>query len=657
MSLESTISPLVASSDTELQCYLSDACAIEHLSILLDDFFTRGIALQTNLVGSQDVDVNATALSISGRAVFSLFSRLLDAPQLLQQAYESSLLHVTRLIPFCQLYGSKNQETIAELLEAVCDNVAEFPATLTVLQQLYIRQLNDLFKAVRQADVMDLIHRYYELSLSVGGMTTAESVLKILLLGKKELSKELREQSHSLLYRLVQFYEVVLPTLQRQLSSLDKKTASRVVLVIAEIRYILLLVLGRCVDFELDKPLQSGVCEGKVLAGFHTLISGCVDEDAEHGSYFSDLWFLCEYKDKVSAFFHRHELDQENLSYLALMIEQLPRRRFLPSLVIKESLAIEEVKSNSGFEEIERQAMDLTALVHQVKDLFPDLGEGYIELCLLSADSQVETVINFLLESNPPPVLIDVSHDVKPSDIEFKRVEALLKGNLLPAYENKKLDPNRVWVGKKAMETSYDPQIEVKDQQVANKTKELVAMYEEEDDYAYSSGTDRDGGFDSRGDGVAVLDEYDDDYNDEFDDFVPFSIRDGGLGDSQDVVREQNRRIRAKEEKDAFWEGMKNRNRESVSLKAEEMDYDEEKKESDNFRDRILRSPAAAESTQSSSNSKISNPRQKDKTHGEKKSYELLTPQQMQRQRAKKDKNKAKIANHNRKDRALKKMG
>ncbi|EEY67421.1 uncharacterized protein PITG_04453 [Phytophthora infestans T30-4] len=392
-----------------------------------------------------------------------------------------------------------------------------------------------------------------------------------------------------MLYALMRCYEASVPTLQRHLATFDETLKTQESPKIAEIRHALLLALERCVDAAVDE--QSGSNGEQLLAGLHALSNGCADDGAEHGSYLSDLWHLCEYKHKVAEGFDRCKLDLENVSYLDLVIEQLPRRRILPALLVDDLAA-------------ETKSVDLIPMVNQVKDFFPDLGEGYVELCLLTSNLQVEVVINFLLEGNPPPVLLDAPQNLKRSDSEFVRLEAQITGKSVratnKALESTKLDPSRVWVGKKAMEKTYDPQIAKKDQQLAVKMKQLVGMYEEEDEYG-------DVGVYPRDDGVATLDEYDDDYNDEFDDFVPFSVRDGGSADDQDAIREQNRRVRVQEEKEAFWEGMRNRNRE--------------------------------------------NPLKK------KKPDEALTPQQIQRQRARKDKNKAKVANHNRKDRAMKKMG
>ncbi|POM64047.1 Hypothetical protein PHPALM_20481 [Phytophthora palmivora] len=667
----SSLPELAGASDTELQTYLSSSDKLQRLLSLLDDFFTRGTTLQTR----PDVST-ARSLSVDSLAVFSLFLRLVDAPQLLQLACNSGLLHITRVAPFCQIYSVRNADAVAELLDAIVHVDAAFVSTVQRMQQLYIQQLEDVHTA-KASQVKDLIQRCYEWSLSISGMTVAKSVTRLLLLNGKNIETELAKQDQSLLYGLVTCYEAVLPGLQQQLLTCDETVKNHETRTIAETRHALLLVLGRCVDAEMQKSGE------EVLAGLHALSNGSLDDIAEHGSYLSDLWYLCEYKDKVADFFDRCKLDLENFSYLDMVIEGLPRRRILPTLlvndlaaetkpttlsadakewVIPESTATtEEMKPAAQSDDTE--AAVLAPMVNQVKDFFPDLGEGYVELCLLSSNLQVEVVINFLLESNPPPVLLDVPMDLKRSDPEFVRLEAQITGKPVPAPKvqgSKKLDPSRVWVGKKTMEKTYDPQIAKKDQQLAEKMKQLIVMYEEEDEYGMPSGEGSYGGMDSRDDGVTTLDEYDDDYNDEFDDFVPFSVRDGGSADDLDAIREQNRKIRAKEEKDAFWEGMKNRNRENpLNAVVDDEGDDEEKEEDKNSSGPTFPRPnSTGGSTPISSGPKHKSTRRKDKRQGgEKKPDESLTPQQIQRQRARKDKNKAKVANHNRKDRAMKKMG
>ncbi|KAL8007270.1 putative ubiquitin system component Cue, UBA-like superfamily [Plasmopara halstedii] len=659
MTLMSLLSPLIAATDIELLHYLNDKCMLQKILPLLDDFFTRGTSLQASSDDIKD-DSESRELSSSSCAVFSLVFRLVDAPQLLQLAIDCGLLHVTRLVPFCQLYSVKNSDAVGELLAVIYDNVAEFSATLLQLQQLYFQQLQTLqvtVERLQRHDVTNQIRYCRELSISLCGMTAARSVLHVLILGGYQL--ELAVQTQSVLSGLVQLYEIVLPRLQTQLTTFDDKAVPHEILIIAETRWTLLLLLGRCIDAVMSKPIATGKSEEELLAGLHALTTGCVAEDAEQGSYLSDLWYFCGYKNHVTAFFERHKFDTEILSYLMMVIEQLPRRQTIPMMQshdLADDLTANSVQSVDAKHENESknplgEEMDLLPMVQQVKEFFPHLGDGYIELCLLSSNCHVEGVINFLLESNPPPMLIDVPQDLSNSDASFVRLRAQIHDNLTStpkAEEESKLDPTRVWVGKRKMEKTYDPQIKKKDEKLVEKVKQLVAMYEEEDNFALSS----DERLIGNEDGNQTLDEYDDDYNDEFDDYVPFSVRDGGNLDDQDAIREQNRRIRAKEEKDAFWEGIKNRNREIVG----EADENEVEEEKDNRIEEKVSHFFPKNSGQNTSGKTDKFACRNEKMQGEK-SNEALTPQQMHRQRARKDKNKAKIANHNRKDRAMKKMG
>ncbi|XP_052804831.1 activating signal cointegrator 1 complex subunit 2-like [Mya arenaria] len=52
--------------------------------------------------------------------------------------------------------------------------------------------------------------------------------------------------------------------------------------------------------------------------------------------------------------------------------------------------------------------VQLDSLISSIKDLLPELGEGFIELCLEELNYDMERVINAMLEDNPPPSLREV---------------------------------------------------------------------------------------------------------------------------------------------------------------------------------------------------------------------------------------------------------
>ena len=54
------------------------------------------------------------------------------------------------------------------------------------------------------------------------------------------------------------------------------------------------------------------------------------------------------------------------------------------------------------------QSIKIQSLVANVKDLFPQLGTGFLAKCLPYFDNNPETVINALLEDNLPPHLANL---------------------------------------------------------------------------------------------------------------------------------------------------------------------------------------------------------------------------------------------------------
>jgi activating signal cointegrator complex subunit 2 len=54
--------------------------------------------------------------------------------------------------------------------------------------------------------------------------------------------------------------------------------------------------------------------------------------------------------------------------------------------------------------------MHLISLISQVQEVFPDLGEGFIEACLSTYDNNIETVIDRILTESLPEHLALLDH-------------------------------------------------------------------------------------------------------------------------------------------------------------------------------------------------------------------------------------------------------
>jgi len=100
----------------------------------------------------------------------------------------------------------------------------------------------------------------------------------------------------------------------------------------------------------------------------------------------------------------------------------------------------------------ELSKVEMGQLVSQVRDLMPDLGDGFIQMCLKYYDNSAELVINALLEENLPPHLIEVDRRLGPP--EEKLATTSLRFNIHDGDEfdvntNDAIDKKKVRLGKK----------------------------------------------------------------------------------------------------------------------------------------------------------------------------------------------------------------
>ncbi|KAL0587625.1 hypothetical protein ABG067_002644 [Albugo candida] len=229
-----------------------------------------------------------------------------------------------------------------------------------------------------------------------------------------------------------------------------------------------------------------------------------------------------------------------------------------------------------------------------------------------------------LIDSEAPP------ESLQRSDREYARLLATLsnqpgKKELSGLYSSNATSDNgsRVWLGKKAQDEDYDPQVARYDPNLADLTKRLNEMHTlEQSELA-----------DDTPDVTCKIDEYDDEYDDEFDDEI--MIKASSEVETLDDILAYNRRVRAKEEEDAYWKSMRNPNH-----------IDSQEKSSGGEADEI------DESKQREINTETSNSMNESTTPPN-----TANPPVSKRSRARDTANKSKKANHHRKERALKKRG
>ena len=78
----------------------------------------------------------------------------------------------------------------------------------------------------------------------------------------------------------------------------------------------------------------------------------------------------------------------------------------------------------------------LEPLIAQIRDLFPELGEGFLAQCLAYFDNNTERVINALLEDNLPPHLAKMDRALAKPPQPLANVDQD-QGSLLKGIDNK----------------------------------------------------------------------------------------------------------------------------------------------------------------------------------------------------------------------------
>jgi len=340
--------------------------------------------------------------------------------------------------------------------------------------------------------------------------------------------------------------------------------------------------------------------------------------------------------------------------------------------------------AKSDSKTIDSKTIDSKAIA-EVQEVFPHLGDGYVHRCLLAFDRRPDLVVNALLEDNLPPDLkglnpsagleevgaagrrnpgdsapmlppapmpmpprpshpshnaslgnedgIQTRDPTAPTDAKAKsgtKMSAssrnVFDGDELDTAD--KLDPKRIWVGKKRQPIKYQ-----------------------------HTGFDGDQELQQRFEHFDTLDnEYDDDYDDQWDEEGMWGVGVPDQGSQQDLeeIAKYNAQLKKKEEEEAFWQQMRNTNR-------------------DRERDRAS---SGKEESIESSHSSTSTPQQGhqiSKKMGENRSsngnnttggrHKRVTgqtsapnPERTTRQRALHNRQKASRANHNRKQGAARKQ-
>lgn len=152
-----------------------------------------------------------------------------------------------------------------------------------------------------------------------------------------------------------------------------------------------------------------------------------------------------------------------------------------------------------------KTGVELDSMIAAVKDLLPDLGDGFIELCLEEAEYDIEKVINFVLEDKLPLSLQKVDRNLprevrpQPEESAISHRASVFDHDEFDVFSKDKVDMSLVYKGKREKTDNVD--LNAKDLVEVNSM--LSKKYGYEKVYVEDSG-----------DGDEL---YDDEYDDTYD--------------------------------------------------------------------------------------------------------------------------------------------
>ncbi|XP_053084943.1 activating signal cointegrator 1 complex subunit 2 [Pangasianodon hypophthalmus] len=220
-------------------------------------------------------------------------------------------------------------------------------------------------------------------------------------------------------------------------------------------------------------------------------------------------------------------------------------------------------------------AGELESLLSHIRDLLPDLGEGFVMCCLETYGYDSELVINNILEDRLTPELRNLDRNMPRPVKEAPPTVLSSRSNVFDddefdVFSRDKVDASRVWRGRRQGESVRDT---LNDKQHINDQRDRYRSYQTVVDEV-PIGTDQSG---NQGNAY-LMDDYDDEYDDTYD------INQVGANDLDEDDELLNRRPfttpqvlragRMEEEED------------------EEEDREEEEKESAVKRDQFVQDPA-----------------------------------------------------------------
>ncbi|XP_059404643.1 activating signal cointegrator 1 complex subunit 2 isoform X3 [Carassius carassius] len=470
--------------------------------------------------------------------------------------YNNYLFDIPKILDLCVLFGKGNSQLLHKMIENIFTQQPSYYGDLdetmpSIIQKCGIQSENTgnsqplklnankclTAMAVPEEELADLVLYMCDTC------TTIQSFLDTF----PEACSTFKQ--HNFLNRLSSFYELAVPDLEK---AVKKRNFNRSVQEDMWRR----ISHSRKKMVEIAHLLLQHTCLQPILEGSENMVSYIEDLLQDFTAFLQEKRFLADYDEQFpiaddisllqQAFPH---LDDTRTSYLLQGVESswefVGKKRSFPSsanhstgaksktgrdlaLSQKEGAGVledgEEMRGAEAMTDIPRKgdngavctlsAGELESLLSNIRDLLPDLGEGFILACLEEYGYNSELVINNILEDKLSPSLDKLDRAMaRPVKNELPAVLStrsnVFDDDEFDVFNRDRLDMSRIWKGRRQRESvcaTLNDKQHIEEQRARYQAYQTVV---DEIPIANDPSGDRDNAF--------GMDDYEDEYDDTYD--------------------------------------------------------------------------------------------------------------------------------------------
>lgn len=528
---------------------LTELLNMQEADFLHETTSNESLSLFVEQILNEQMDTTATVDAKLVRCVFLIYYRLAAA----KITDTNPLLNADKLCSFAVVYGEANAVQVRRIMAQLAQEESVEKELLSVIGMLVdaVQSMPNLLAAPASIETLD---RAYVLVRVLDAVFSATLFVDVIQSSFDTLDSV-----------LIECYRDIIPTLKKTVDS-DSNAAPYAFLVkkslvstfnsyadghfFKPLGYISSIKDHQSLD-KLSEPVDTSAIDlinNKLLeyienSGLESSKNAFVD-----GPLILDWeveYHITEKLDKINR--DAFGGDEERLEFLKLSMEQV-RDSNMGTGSWGDNLQLQQTPAETQMNPAIYQNVERTSKISQIRDLFPDFGDGFIDACLDTNNDDVEAVIMQLLEDSLPASVrgLDRKMERKPlpdaattvsqlthleSEAEAVYLEAEARENpkeesVLKSrrnvYDNdefdifnrRSVDASKVYAGKKNKD---DADALLDDKSFIQTEKKNVLQ--------------------------RVVDMYDDDYDDTYDDIndagVPSTMENGDGDAAVDVVRKK----------------------------------------------------------------------------------------------------------------------